>query len=135
MTEIPIACSLGPNGQRSRGDEWRDLLVPNLLDSQSIPGGIRLVLRATPGVRSELDRLIDLENSCCTWINWGVEQTDVIHVDVTAEQEAGSQKPREWFDTRSPRSSGDLVAAPGNRTTEPGLAYRWLPEPRAPQRS
>lgn len=98
MNEIPVACSLDARTQKSRAEDWRSLLVPNVVERSLITRGVRLVLRQASGVRAELDRLIALENSCCAWINWDVEESAVaISVDVTAQQDAGSRQLREWF--------------------------------------
>ena len=97
MTEIPIACTLGSGDMKSRGDEWRSLLAPNLVDRSLIPGGVRMVLKPSPGTKEELDRLIALEGSCCAWIRWKVSEGSVLEVDATAEQEQGVAQLRDWF--------------------------------------
>ena len=97
MADSPVACSLEGPRMKTRRDEWRDLLVPNLIERAFIPGGIRLVLRAAPGVASELERLIALERSCCAWIDWKVGEGEVLRVEATADQEEGMVLLRDWF--------------------------------------
>ena len=95
--EIPIACSLDGQTQESRGDEWRRLLGPHLIKRAPIPGGVRLILRNVPGAADELDRLIALEQGCCSWINWTVEKGQHLQVDATANQEQGAKQLEAWY--------------------------------------
>lgn len=104
MSEIPIACSLGSQGMKTRGEEWRSVVVPNVVNRAAIPGGVRLVLRASAATRDELERLIALENSCCAWINWTVREGSMLEVDATTDREGGATLLREWF------GSGDRPA-------------------------
>lgn len=97
MSEIPIACALGPQTMKTRRDEWRSFLVPNVVDRAPIPAGVRLVLRPSPGARNKLERLIALENSCCAWINWIVREGSLLEVDATTDDEAGVMVLRDWF--------------------------------------
>lgn len=97
MKEIPIACSLGSDGMRTRRDEWRSLLAPNLVDRSVIEGGVRLVLTRSSNAKAELERLIALESSCCAWIDWTVREDALIEVDATAEKDEGVALLRQWF--------------------------------------
>lgn len=95
--QAAVACSLGTRSMKSRSDQWRDLLTPNLGEIASIPGGVRFTLRGSSAVAAELNRLIALENACCAWINWSVVRGQSLQVDATAEQEAGVVLLRNWF--------------------------------------
>jgi hypothetical protein len=99
VSEIPIACSLDPDTQKSRGGgDWRKLLAPNLIERFAIPGGARMILRSSPQAIAELRTLIALENSCCAWITWAVEEkTDLLRVDATADRKDGADLLEEWF--------------------------------------
>jgi hypothetical protein len=97
LSEIPISCSLDPDTQKSRGDDWRKVLAPNLIERVAIPGGVRMILRSSPQTSAELRRLIALENSCCAWIKWAVEEADLLRVDATTDREDGADLLEEWF--------------------------------------
>ena len=96
-TDIPIACSLDADTQKARGNEWRRLLQANLIERGTIPGGVRMVLRSAPGVAAELRRLIALENGCCAWINWDLEEGNRLRVSATAHQEQGRKQLEAWY--------------------------------------
>lgn len=81
----------------TRGDEWGALLHPNLLERAPISRGVRLVLRASPEAVEKLHRLIALENACCAWINWSVEEADRLRVEATSDQKQGAELLQSWF--------------------------------------
>jgi hypothetical protein len=72
----PIACSLAASAARDRTGEWRDLLDRALIRRSSAPGGVRIELRALPGVRRELERLIAAERECCPFMTMSLDATD-----------------------------------------------------------
>lgn len=102
MSETPVACTLGSERMKTRGEEWRSLLRPNVVDRSVISGGVRLVLKRSRATREELDRLIALESSCCEWIAWKVREdsSSLLIVDATADQEEGVALLRDWFAPR-----------------------------------
>lgn len=97
MQGIPVACSLDGLGMKTRSDEWRELIVPNVVDRRVIPSGAGFSLRTSPDVHEELKRLVALESSCCAWIDWTVDAGEVLRVEATAEQEQGVALLRDWF--------------------------------------
>lgn len=97
MTHIPVACSLDANAMKTRSDDWRTLLAPNLIERVPIAGGVRMILRNSPEAVAELHRLIALENSCCAWINWTVEEGGHLRVDATTDQNQGTELLEAWF--------------------------------------
>jgi hypothetical protein len=66
--DIPIACSLSATDLGGREVEWRALLDTPLVKAERIPSGVRLTVQ--PGGTAELQRLIDLERTCCAWMEF-----------------------------------------------------------------
>ena len=99
MAETPVTCTLGSQGMRTREEEWRSLLTPNVVDRCVIANGARLVLKSSPGTKEELERLIALESTCCAWIDWDVreESPSSLTVDATTKREESVALLREWF--------------------------------------
>jgi len=85
MTEpVPIACTLTRTGLRDRGAAWRRLLGSGDVDRRRVPGGVRLTAR--PGAEAALLELVELERSCCAWMQ--IEITGAT-VTITSESAAG----------------------------------------------
>jgi hypothetical protein len=85
---IPIACSLSADAVEDREAQWRELLSRALIRRVRAPGGVRIELRALPGVRRELERLVAAERDCCPFMTMSVETTDdqVLVLAVTAPE-------------------------------------------------
>lgn len=95
--EMPVACSLTPGDTEARRDEWRRLLEANLVEREVIPGGIRLLLRPSAAAATQVKRLAELEQGCCAWINWSIDEGATLAVDATAAEPEGTQLLRAWF--------------------------------------
>jgi MerR family transcriptional regulator, copper efflux regulator len=74
-SSVPIACSLTAGAARDREREWRELLSRALISRTPAVGGVRVELRALPGARGELERLIAAEMECCPFMTMSVETT------------------------------------------------------------
>jgi hypothetical protein len=71
-----IACSLAADAAGDRESQWRELLSRAVIGRAPAPGGVRIELRASPGVRRELERLVAAERDCCPFMTMSVEATD-----------------------------------------------------------
>jgi hypothetical protein len=85
---VPIACSLAASAAQDRESQWHALLSRSLIRRVPAPGGMRMDLRALPGVRQELERLIAAERDCCPFMTMSVETTDqaVVVLTVTTSE-------------------------------------------------
>jgi hypothetical protein len=85
---VPIACSLAASAAHDRERQWHALLSRSLIRRELAPGGMRMDLRALPGVRQELGRLVAAERDCCPFMTMSVETTDqaVIVLTVTTSE-------------------------------------------------
>jgi len=80
-----------------RRREWKDLLTANLVDREVIPGGVRLRFQPSTGTIAEVNRLIELERDCCSWIDWSITGGRLVEVEATAGNRQGADLLAEWF--------------------------------------
>jgi hypothetical protein len=81
---VPIACSLNADAAGARESEWRALLSRTLISTACARRGARVELRALPGVRQELERLVAAERDCCPFMTLSVETADEAILVLTA---------------------------------------------------
>ena len=60
-----IACSLQPDHVADRKVRWQALLDRAAVETARTERGLRLTLRADPGVADELEALATLNRDCC----------------------------------------------------------------------
>ncbi len=81
-----IACSLTAAGLSDRQGAWQRLTARALCERQMTARGVRLVFAPEPGVQSELRELALLEQECCAFADWRVEDHgDRLVLEVSAE--------------------------------------------------
>ncbi len=80
--DIPIACSLSAAELGDREAEWRALLDTSLIRGEKIPAGVRISVR--PSGLEELQRLIDLERTCCAWMQFDFEAPGTVSITAAA---------------------------------------------------
>jgi hypothetical protein len=87
-SSLPIACSLTAAAASDREAEWRALLSRALISRMSTRDGVRIELRKSPGVRSQLECLVAAEQKCCPFMALSVDTTDraVLVLVVTAPE-------------------------------------------------
>ncbi len=81
--EVPIACSLSAADLGDREAEWRALLDRSLVSRERIPSGVRIAVH--PSAAGELKRLIDLERTCCAWMQFKFDAPEVVAITASAE--------------------------------------------------
>ena len=94
VTELPIACSLEPEGREERRRAWQRLIEEALLDKEVTPSGVRLVFSRAAEVERHLEDLVELERQCCAFARWTVMQDPdyiVLRVDGDAQGAAAIQ--------------------------------------------
>ncbi|HKD94322.1 MAG TPA: hypothetical protein VKB43_06385 [Gaiellaceae bacterium] len=69
-----VACTLSDTDLKSQRERWLNLGENFGLGRQETKHGLRLSFRSHPAVREELDALVAVENECCSWAAWSVEQ-------------------------------------------------------------
>ena len=73
MTEI--ACTLTSSDLAEQARRWRAL---PLLQREETEDGLRLTFAREPRVEEELRALVAVENDCCRWARWDVEDGVVL---------------------------------------------------------
>jgi hypothetical protein len=85
----PLVCSLSPDGLRERKALIDQLLARGLTGLAAIPGGARARFVTVPGLRADLEALVELEARCCAFLSLTMAAVDdAIVLDVTGPPEA-----------------------------------------------
>jgi hypothetical protein len=75
MSDEPvIACTLGAANLAAQGRRWIELRRRAETGQFPTRAGKRIHFRADDGVAAELEQLVEIENECCAWADWSVEQ-------------------------------------------------------------
>jgi hypothetical protein len=69
-----IACTLSDTDLKSQRERWLALGENFGLGRQETKDGLRLSFRSHPAIREELEELVAVENECCSWAAWSVEE-------------------------------------------------------------
>jgi hypothetical protein len=86
---LPVACTLGVTDGAAQVERWRQLNDRSLVRRDRQPGELLLVYRADDGTRAELQSLVDVETTCCAFLEWRVEEREDdlrLHVRGTAAE-------------------------------------------------
>lgn len=76
MTEIPIACTLSPDGMTTRLALIDALAADGLLDRTTTDTGLRVRLRDTPEVEQRTRELVAAESKCCAFLDFKLDRGD-----------------------------------------------------------
>jgi hypothetical protein len=84
-TEPVVACTLSEVGLATQSKRWKELRALSEVRHIATPDGKRMYFRADEGVLDELTELAAVENRCCSWAEWKVEQlNDEVALHVTS---------------------------------------------------
>ncbi|WP_417462932.1 hypothetical protein [Kordiimonas sp.] len=82
----PVACTLTPAAQRAETNQFRREIAPHILKRELLSNGARLTLANSPELRKSIDRLVELDKGCCSFLKHRVETVgDSITLEVTGE--------------------------------------------------
>jgi hypothetical protein len=70
-----IACTLTGSDLDAQARRWR---VLPLLEREETEDGLRVTFARGPGVPDELRALVAVENDCCRWARWEIEDGVVL---------------------------------------------------------
>jgi hypothetical protein len=89
MPELPIACTLSPDGMSARLALIDALAADGLLDRTPTASGLRVRLRDTPDIERRTRDLVAAESACCAFLDFalGRENGDLV-LDITGPQDA-----------------------------------------------
>jgi hypothetical protein len=69
-----VACTLSHTDLKSQRERWLALGENFGLGRRETEDGLRVSFRRHPAIREELDALVAVENDCCSWAAWSVEE-------------------------------------------------------------
>ena len=76
MTELPIACTLSPDGLASRLALIDALATDGLLGRTPTDSGLRVRLRDTPEIERRTRELVAAESRCCAFLDFRLARED-----------------------------------------------------------
>ena len=76
MPELPIACTLIPNGMTARLALIDALAADGLLDRTPTDAGLRVRLRDTPQIEQRTRELVAAESKCCEFLEFDLGRED-----------------------------------------------------------
>jgi hypothetical protein len=76
MTELPIACTLTPDGMTARLALIDALAADGLLDRTATETGLRVRLRDTPEIEQRARELVAAESQCCPFLDFELARDD-----------------------------------------------------------
>ena len=89
MTEIPIACTLSPDGLTARLALMEALAADGLLGRATTPAGMRVRLRDAPDIERRTRELVAAESRCCAFLNFelGRDNGELV-LDISGPEDA-----------------------------------------------
>lgn len=69
-----VACTLSDTDLKTQRERWLALGDNFGLGRQETADGLRLRFRYHPAIREELGALVAVENECCSWAAWSVDE-------------------------------------------------------------
>ena len=89
MTEVPIACTLSPDGVAARMALVDTLAADGLLHRARTSTGMRVRLRDTPDIEQRTLELIAAESRCCAFLDFelGREDGDLV-LEISGPEDA-----------------------------------------------
>jgi hypothetical protein len=89
MPDLPIACTLSPDGMTARRTLIDLLAADGLLERTATESGIRVRLRDTPDIEQRTRDLVAAESACCAFLDFelGRENGDLV-LDISGPEAA-----------------------------------------------
>ena len=89
MTDLPIACTLTPDGMTARLALIDALAADGLLDRTSTDAGLRVRLRDTPAIEQRTRELVAAESKCCAFLDFDLgREGDTLVLDISGPEDA-----------------------------------------------
>ena len=89
MTDLPIACTLDPDGLASRLALIDALATDGLLERMPTGSGLRVRLRDTPEIEQRTRELIAAESRCCAFLDFRLGRADgALVLDISGPEDA-----------------------------------------------
>ena|SRR5215217_5267455 len=89
MPDLPIACTLTPDGMTARLALIDTLAADGLLERTPTDAGLRVRLRDTPEIEQRTLELVDAESKCCAFLDFDVRRDDgELVLDISGPEDA-----------------------------------------------
>jgi hypothetical protein len=89
MSDLPIACTLTPDGMTARLALIDALATDGLLSRTPTDRGLRVRLRDTPEIETRTRELIAAESKCCAFLDFDLARDDgELVLDVSGPEDA-----------------------------------------------
>lgn len=87
MTDLPIACTLGPAELSQRGDEIRALGRDGLEAVERGERRVALRFRPDPAIRARVEAIVAAESRCCAFLDFKIaREEDATAVTIVAPE-------------------------------------------------
>jgi hypothetical protein len=89
MPDLPIACTLTPDGMTARLALIEALSADGLIDRTPTDAGLRVRLRDTPDIEQRTRELVAAESACCAFLDFdlGREGGELV-LDISGPEDA-----------------------------------------------
>ena len=74
MSDLPIACTLTPDGMTARRGLIDELAADGLIDRTPTHAGLRVRLRDTPEIEQRTRELVAAESTCCAFLDFTLDR-------------------------------------------------------------
>jgi len=89
MSDLPIACTLTPDGMTARLALIDALATSGLLSRTPTDAGLRVRLRDTPEIEARTRELVAAESKCCAFLHFDLRRRDGdLVLDITGPEDA-----------------------------------------------
>ena len=89
MHDLPIACTLTPDGMTARLALIDALSADGLLDRTPTDAGLRVRLRDTPDIERRTRELVAAESKCCAFLDFDLGREDgELVLDISGPEDA-----------------------------------------------
>ena len=72
MSDLPIACTLGPAAVKARREDLLGNLVRRAAERSDLSNGYRVRFNAEPGVLQSIADVLEIERQCCRFLRFEV---------------------------------------------------------------
>ena len=103
-----VACTLTDTNLKTQRERWINLGENFGLGRDEADDGLRLTFENHPAVEAELQALVEVENECCSWAAWNVEEREDGPLVMTARSQGdGIAALHGMFTSATPWSRGE----------------------------
>jgi hypothetical protein len=89
MPDLPIACTLTPDGMTARLGLIDALSADGLLERTTTDSGLRVRLRDTPDIEQRTRELVAAESECCAFLDFHLGRADGdLVLDISGPEDA-----------------------------------------------